>query len=252
VRTLVTIPVHNEAARIMRNGLRLEACLREAHQEHVLAIVEDGSTDGTLDEVQRLKGQVDNLLVQTLTYRSGRGAALRKLWKSNEFDAYCYVDADLPAGPEAVLAALHALEEGADIAIGSRYCRGAQVTRPPLVKFMSRRYNQLIRTLFHDGVYDHQCGLKAIRREALIGLLDQVDDNSWFWDTELIIRGKRDGYQLAEIPLDWVETRNRKTSVGRLANEVPYFLSNIVRLSGQLHGPLPTTGGATEFEHPTP
>lgn len=252
MRTLVTIPVHNEAARIVRNGLRLEACLRESHQEHVLAIVEDGSTDGTPQEVERLKGQVDNLLVQSLAYRSGRGAALRKLWKSQEFDAYCYVDADLPAGPEAVLAAITALERGADIAIGSRYCRGAQVTRPPLVKFMSRRYNQLIRTLFRDGVYDHQCGLKAIRREALNGLLDQVDDNSWFWDTELIVRSKRNGYQVAEIPLDWVETRNRKTSVGRLASEVPYFLSNIVRLSGQLYGPPPSSGGAAEFEHPTP
>jgi glycosyltransferase AglD len=252
VKTLVTIPVHNEAPRIVRNALLLEACLREAHQDHVLAIVEDGSTDGTRDEVQRLEGQVDHLVTQSLAFRSGRGAALRKLWKSQDFDAYCYVDADLPAGPEAVLAAIHALEAGADVAIGSRYCRGAQVRRPPLVKFMSRRYNQLIRALFRDGVYDHQCGLKAIRRAALEGLIDQIDDNSWFWDTELIVRGKRDGYQVAEIPLVWVETRNRKTSVSRLASEIPYFLSNIVRLSGQLRGSVPSSGGASEFEHPTP
>ena len=252
MRTLVTIPVHNEAARIVPNALLLEECLREAHQEHVLAIVEDGSTDGTVQQVQRLKGQVDNLLIQSLAYRSGRGAALRKLWKTQDFDAYCYVDADLPAGPEAVLAAIHALETGADVAIGSRYCRGARVKRPPLVKFMSRRYNQLIRAVFRDGIYDHQCGLKAIRRDALNDLLDQIGDNSWFWDTELVVRGKREGYQVAELPLDWVETRNRKTSVGRLAGEIPYFLSNIVRLSGQLRGSLPISGGTTEFEHPTP
>ena len=59
----------------------------------------------------------------------------------------------------------------------------------------SKTYNFLVRHMLGSKLRDHQCGFKAFKREPLMSLLDKVEATHWFWDTEIMVRAHRQGYQ---------------------------------------------------------
>ena len=89
--------------------------------------------------------------------------------------------------------------------IGSRLARGAEVTRGLRREVISRSYNILLRASLGLGISDAQCGFKAIRRDVLTPLLDLVQDDSWFFDTELLYHARRSRLAIHEVPVRWVE-----------------------------------------------
>jgi glycosyltransferase involved in cell wall biosynthesis len=233
-RILVTIPTFNEARRIGPCLTALEASLDPT--KYALAVAEDGSTDGSRELLEKLKIRHPGLIVSSCRERLGRGTALRRLWSNHPADVYCYVDADLPAGEESVRQVAERIVSGADISVGSRYCVRAKVRRPPVVKFASQTFNWVVRWSFSDGVSDHQCGLKAFSERAFRTLDGMVADGGWFWDTEMLVLGRRLGMRIDEVPLNWAEHRYARSNLRRLAIEMPYFLGNTVRLRSSVRG----------------
>jgi glycosyltransferase involved in cell wall biosynthesis len=236
VKVLVTIPVWNERG-------RLEACVRQLtdlarelpaseNLQLRIAVAEDGSTDGTKELLSDLVQRYPDLIVHSSAARMGRGRALRDLWRASNYDVLAYIDADLAMGTDPLLDCLRDIRSGADLAIGCRYAPESEVHRPPLVWFVSKGYNWLIRTVFHDGVLDHQCGLKALGPRVRDEILPFTSDDAWFWDSELIIRCHQAGLEIREIPLTWIEKKNRRTSVKRLVSEVFSFTAAIVSFEG--------------------
>jgi glycosyltransferase involved in cell wall biosynthesis len=234
---LVTIPVHNEKARIEATVSSLRDSLPRVGIPYRLSISEDGSTDGTPRVVLGLQRDFPELLTITDPEKRGRGYALRNLWNSVQADIYAFTDADLPAGPEALALVIAAVQNGADVATGSRYMVGAHLNRPPLRSFVSRIYNWLVRSTFHDDIYDHQCGVKAFSRSALETLLPQSKEDSWFWDTEILVLAKNAGMRVAEIPVDWSEQKYKLTSIRRLLADVFLHGAGFVRLAGRMAEP---------------
>lgn len=90
-----------------------------------------------------------------------------------------------------------------DFATGSRIMSESDAKRPFKREFASRRYNSLVRLFLHSKLYDHQCGFKAFRREPLLELLDGIENQHWFWDTELLVRAQHEGYRVLEFPVYW-------------------------------------------------
>jgi hypothetical protein len=231
---LVTLPVHNEA-KLIRDAVRELHRLRERTSLTVrLAICEDGSTDGTRKELAVLAAEFPDLIVVNDEIKRGRGYALTRLWSETDSDIYCYVDADIPAGLEGVMDVIREIESGTEVAVGSRYCEGARVNRPPIRMMASRTYNWLVRRVFADGIQDHQCGVKAFDKRAISILMGVAGDEHWFWDTEVLVLARRLGLGIREVPLDWRETRYRKTSFTRLLKEVFYFSRRIVSMVGKV------------------
>lgn len=231
---LVTIPVCNERGRISTTVGSLRTSLPAVGIPFRLSISEDGSTDGTPLEIQHLQRNFPELLTVSDPEKRGRGYALRNLWKSVRAEIYAFTDADLPAGPEALAAVIGAVRNGADVATASRYKPGARLNRPPLRSLVSRAYNRLIRASFQDGIFDHQCGVKAFRRSALEILLPQSTEDSWFWDTEILVLAKQAGLRVEEIPVSWSEQKYEKTSIRRLASDVLLHGAGYVRLAGRV------------------
>jgi glycosyltransferase involved in cell wall biosynthesis len=199
-----------------------------------LSIAEDGSTDGTPDVIRRLKTEFPNLLVSTGPARRGRGLALRQLWSEVDADIYAFVDADLAAGPPALLKVISEVENGADVATGSRYCHGALVRRPPLRQLVSRAYNRFVRMTFGENIRDHQCGLKAFTRDAKTRLLAMSQEDSWAWDTEVLVLAKRSGMRVVEVPVEWYEHRWTRTPIRRLLSDVYLHGTSILRVKSGL------------------
>jgi putative flippase GtrA len=92
-----------------------------------------------------------------------------------------------------------------DLAIGTRLVRSSRVTRGGKREFISRSYNLLLRRTMSVSFSDAQCGFKAIRRDVAARLLPLVEDDGWFFDSELLILAERAGLRIHEIPVDWVD-----------------------------------------------
>ena len=227
---LVTVPVYNEQDLLAKTVDSLWTSLEESGLPYRLSISEDGSTDGTPTLLRRLEAKYPRLLTSHDDERRGRGYALRHLWELVPAEIYAFTDADLPAGPEALTQVIQAIREGADVATASRYCPGARVSRPPLRSFVSRLYNWFVRSKFKDGIYDHQCGIKAFSRRAVELIVQESREDSWFWDTEVMVLAQRRGLKVVEIPVDWKENRHSRTSFRRLVSDLRLHGLGLLRL----------------------
>ena len=233
-RLLVTLPAHNEADRLYESVHRVHDQLRQSGRDFVLSIAEDGSTDGTGAVIERLQREFPTLVVQRDAVKIGRGLALRRLWSSVDAEAYVFIDADLPSDPAAIESVVRAVESGADVATGSRYCPGAEVHRPPLRSLVSLVYNSLVRFLFHESIRDHQCGLKAFKKEALVPLLAASHEDSWTWDTEILVLAVWAGLTVVEVPIEWTELRFHRTPFRRTLADIQLHGSALLRLRDEL------------------
>jgi putative flippase GtrA len=139
------------------------------------------------------------------------------------------MDVDLSTDLAALLPLVAPLLSGhSDLAIGTRLSRSARVVRGPRREVISRCYNLLLRTTLRAGFSDAQCGFKAIRADRAHELLPEVEDTSWFFDTELLVLAERRGLRIHEVPVDWVDDPDSRVDI--LATALA-DLRGIVRLA---------------------
>ncbi|MDQ1275154.1 MAG: glycosyltransferase AglD [Euryarchaeota archaeon] len=134
--------------------------------------------------------------------------------------------------------------DGYDFATGSRIMPESDAKRPFKREFASRGYNFMVRLLLHSKLYDHQCGFKAFRREPLFELLDEIENQHWFWDTELLVRAQYRGYRVLEFPVYW---RHGGSSKVNFAKDIVGMGSEIFRLWWELFFPSLFSGKGKIF-----
>ena len=210
----IVIPVYNEeralAGSIHRLHHFLDSRLPFSWQ---ITIVDNASTDITPEIARTLAAELDRVRVLRLE-RKGRGRALRAGWSASRARVVAYMDVDLSTDLHALLPLLAPLVSGhSEVAIGSRRAPGSQVTRGPKREFISRAYNQILRVVLRARFTDAQCGFKAVRADVLPQLLDAVRDQSWFFDTELLIEAQRRGMRIYEVPVDWVDDPDSRVDI---------------------------------------
>jgi hypothetical protein len=116
------------------------------------------------------------------------------------------MDVDLSTNLESFLPLVAPLLSGhSEVAIGTRLRHSARVTRQPKRELLSRGYNALVHAAFGVHFSDAQCGFKALRADVARRLLPLVEDDGWFFDTELLLLAERSGLRIHEVPVDWIE-----------------------------------------------
>ena len=180
-----------------------------------ITIVDSASTDGTLRVARRLMYELPEVGAMHLRAK-GRGLALRTAWTASESHVVAYMDAGLSTDLNGLLPLVAPLLSGhSDLAIGTRLHRAARVTRSHNRDLISRAYNRLLRIALHAGFSDAQCAFKAIRAGAAHELLPLIEDDDWFFDTELLVLAQRRGLRIHEVPVDWVRTATRASRSSR-------------------------------------
>jgi glycosyltransferase involved in cell wall biosynthesis len=224
----IVIPVHNEQ-QILASSIRtLHAHLtRNFDLPFKITIADNASTDGTLGVARLLSMEFPELSVIHLK-RKGRGLALRAAWGTSDANVVAYMDVDLSTDLDALVGLLEPLLDGrADVAIGSRLAPGARVERGLKRELISRGYNLLLHALLDARFSDAQCGFKAVRREVVQTLLGQIEDNAWFFDTELLYLAQRNKLSIHEVPVHWVDDPDSRVHILATAYE---DLRGIMRL----------------------
>ena len=199
----VVVPVYNEEAALPGSIERLTDYLaNHLPNPWRVTIADNASTDSTRSVCQELSVSYPNVHYYYLPQK-GRGRALRSVWLESDSDIVSYMDVDLSTDLNHFPQLVEALESGYHLAIGSRLSRRSQVTRAFKREFISRSYNALIKGMFFTPFPDAQCGFKALTREAAHAILPSVENNNWFFDTELLIIAAKRGYQIKSIPVKW-------------------------------------------------
>jgi putative flippase GtrA len=130
------------------------------------------------------------------------------------------MDVDLSTGVNALLPLVASIHSGhSEIGIGSRLAPAALVARGPRREFISRCYNRVLRLIFVNRFRDAQCGFKVARRDIIDRLLPLIDDNAWFFDTELLLLAEHNGLRVFEIPVDWVDDPDSRVHVVSTATQ---------------------------------
>jgi glycosyltransferase involved in cell wall biosynthesis len=211
----IVLPVYNEAHVIAGSIDKLRFFLKESSFPYTwrIVIADNASTDDTHRIALGLTEEFSDVSVIHLPEK-GRGRALKRAWLESDADAMSYMDIDLStdlSGLRPLAAAV--LDDGCDIATGSRMTRGSQITRSLKREITSRGFIMLIKLLFLSKLSDTQCGFKAITRQAADELLPQVENNEWFFDTELLLLAEKGGYRVRDIPILWIEDPDTRVNV---------------------------------------
>lgn len=227
----VVIPVHNEEVALGPAVAAVRAHLATLPFRHHVTIADNASTDGTSRLAHDLAAEHEDVRVVTLGEK-GRGRALKRAWSQSDADVLVYMDVDLSTDLKALLPLVAPLVSGhSDIAIGSRLARSSRTTRGPKRELISRCYNAILRGTLRARFSDAQCGFKAIRRDVAERLLPLVEDDAWFFDTELLVLAERADLRIHEVPVDWIDDPDSKVDILRTATD---DLRGIARLGWSL------------------
>jgi len=235
----VVIPVHNEEADLEASVLRVRERLARLPWSHRVTIADNASTDDTSVLARRLAHAHDDVRVVHLAEK-GRGRALKKVWSSSDAAVLVYMDVDLSTDLNALLPLVAPLISGhSDLAIGTRLRHDARVVRGPRREVISRGYNLLVKGALRTRFSDAQCGFKAIRRDVAREILPLVQDDAWFFDTELLVLAERASLRIHEVPVDWVDDPDSRVNILRTAYDDVRGIARLGRnlVTGRL--PLP-------------
>jgi dolichol-phosphate mannosyltransferase len=206
-RTLVIIPTYNE-----RENLPLiMARVRKARPDVHILIVDDGSPDGTGQLADEMAAaEPDRIQVMHRTAKDGLGAAYLAAFAwglERGYSVLVEMDADGSHAPEQLYRLLDAIDNGADVAIGSRYVDGGTVRNWPYRRLvLSKSANTYARVLLGVDIHDITAGYRAYRREVLEKLdLTTVESKGYCFQVDLTWRAINHGFTVAEVPITFTE-----------------------------------------------
>ena len=211
----IIIPAHNEENRLPRTLEQVFAFLAQQDYEAEVFVIENGSTDHTLELAQGYALQNKTLRVIHEDAR-GKGLAVRRgmLEARGQYRMMC--DADLSMPVEEVNKFLSPGQTDFDIAIASREISGSVRYDEPRYRHLGGRLiNWIIRLSILPGLQDTQCGFKCFRAEIAQDLFRLQLQTGWSFDIELLYIARRRGYRIIEIPIDWYYRSESKVNALR-------------------------------------
>jgi dolichol-phosphate mannosyltransferase len=208
----VVLPTYEEAENIAEVLRRLRAAVPAAD----VLVVDDSSPDGTAEVAKAAAHELGGVDVTIRPGKSGLGSAYRHGFREGlalGYDVLVEMDSDLSHDPAALPNLLRAVEEGADLAIGSRYVPGGSIPHWPLHRrSLSRWGNRYAARMLRMDVKDSTSGFRAYRADVLRRIeLDAVRADGYGFQIEMAYRVANLGGRIAETPIEFRD-RERGTS----------------------------------------
>lgn len=224
-KKLVIIPTYNE----IENIEDIISCVFSLEEDFDILIVDDSSPDGTGETVANLIPTYFNrLFLEVRSTKNGLGRAYIHGFKWALQKGYDYIfemDADFSHNPNDLIKLYRACKNGADLAVGSRYCQGVNVVNWPmnrvLLSFFASKYVRLITGL---PINDSTAGFVCFTRKVLEELpLDQVELVGYGFQIEMKFRAYCKKFKIVEIPIIFTDrTKGKSKMSGAIISEAVF------------------------------
>ena len=201
----IVIPAYNERARLASTLERVLAYVHAESLDAEVIVVNDGSRDNTAEIVRGYAEKDPVLRLVENPGNRGKGYSVRNGVLNSRGRIILFSDADLSSPIEEAPKLFRALEDGADVAIGSRWLKTELQTRkqPLHRQLFGRMFNLALRLVLGLQFADTQCGFKAFKRPAAQRIFPLQKIERWGFDPELLFLARKFGYKTAEIPVQW-------------------------------------------------
>jgi dolichol-phosphate mannosyltransferase len=218
-KNLVIIPTYNE----IENIEKMIRTVFELPREFELLIVDDGSPDGTANKVKELQQEFSGKLhIEERKGKLGLGTAYIHGFKwalARDYDFIFEMDCDFSHNPKDLVRLLEACENGADVAVGSRYTKGGQVSNWPIGRILMSYFASVyVRIVLWLPVKDTTAGFKCYRKNVLQTIdLDAVRFMGYAFQIEMKYRAYKKGFKIVEVPIMFTD---RVLGVSKMSTKI--------------------------------
>lgn len=211
----VIIPAYNEEKRIGRTIERVYEYFKGKNYDFEIIVVDDGSYDGTIKVVEKFSEGKREIKIIKHEKNMGKGAAVRTGVLNSSGKLILFTDADLSTPIEEFEKLKEKVEKGYDIAIGSRGVKGSKIVIPQVWyrRLVGKIFPFLVRFLIMKDFKDTQCGFKLFKKEAGKKIFSELKTSGFAFDVEVLLRGKKLGYKIAEVGVLWYNSPESKVSI---------------------------------------
>jgi dolichyl-phosphate beta-glucosyltransferase len=222
----IIFPAHNEEIRLPAALDKTIAFLNRQSYTAEIVVVENGSSDRTLEIARSYQSNYSNLIV-IHEDGSGKGLAVRRgmLEAHGDYRITCDVDLSMPIEQ---VSRFIPPQNQADIVIASREAAGAvRYNEPELRHLIGRAFNSVVRILAIPSIQDTQCGFKCFSRKAALELFPGQTIDGWTFDVEVLFIAIKHGYKITEIGIPWYYDANSKVKV---AKDLSQVVKDLIRI----------------------
>lgn len=205
--SIVIIPTYNEKENIEKMLLTVMALPKAFN----VLIVDDGSPDGTAEIVKRLMLEfTDRIFIEERKGKLGLGTAYIHGFKwsiARGYDFIFEMDADFSHDPNDLERLYKACVNGADVSIGSRYCKGGKVKNWPLGRILMSYFASVyVNLILWIGIHDTTAGFICYKRQVLEKMpLDNIRFMGYAFQIEMKYKAQKLGFKLVEVPITFID-----------------------------------------------
>lgn len=210
----LVIPCYNEETVIEDTLRRVIEYLRGQEYSSEIIVIDDGSQDNTRKIVRNLTKEFEEIQILEGEVNKGKGFSVSKGLLHATGQVACFTDADLSTPIEEVEKLIKELNNGYDIAIGSRGLKESDIRKhqPWYRERMGKTFNLLIRWLVLAGIKDTQCGFKCFNKKIIPEIIGKQRVYGFSFDVEMLYIAKKLGYKIKEVPIRWHNNPHSKVN----------------------------------------
>lgn len=227
-------PCFCEAPHLARNIERVIALADKAGWTYEIILVEDHSPDDTRRVVAEVAAKHPQVVPIYHAHNRGRGAAVMTGAAAAKGAVLGFFDIDLEVAPEYMLPCVSEVRDGGNLVVGARHYAAAAT---PLRTILSRSYRGLAYAVLGIPTrVDSESGYKFFDRKSILELAPTFEHTGWFWDTEIVYRYLKAGYDVRAVPCEFVRDPTKRSTVRIVKDSVDYAraLGAFARKHGRL------------------
>jgi dolichyl-phosphate beta-glucosyltransferase len=221
----VVIPAYNEESRLPGTLESILGYLERQPYASEVILVDDGSTDGTVQFVESVRSdtRVPLRILKSVGNR-GKGFSVRRGLLAAKGKVRLFTDADLSTPITEFEKMKDLIDGGADVVIGSRGMADSQVEvhQAWYRETMGKTFNLLVRLIAVGGIHDTQCGFKVFTARFVEHVCPHLQIDGWAFDVEMLYLARARGYKIEEVPVRW--RNNDNTRVNALLDSSKMFI----------------------------
>ncbi len=212
----VVVPAYNEEKRI-HNVKQVIDYLEQQSYSYELIVVDDGSTDRTVEVTRQMAGQNGRVRILENGCNRGKGHAVKVGMLAARGQYLLFTDADLSTPITELEKFMTCFDQGYGVFIGSRRQKGARVAKhqPWHRETMGRFFTWLTNVLVTKNVSDVTCGFKCFSREGAREIFSRQRLDGWSFDAEILFIAQKHGHRIKEIPVTWCNDPRTKVKLLR-------------------------------------